>query len=220
MEVTEIENIQTVEASPKATIPEKVSQILSAIFNPFLIPSYAFVLLFGFTYLNIMPLQYVMFVLGIVVVFTIVFPWIFIGLYKWTNRLNMKEISERKKRTVPYLLATMSYGTCLILLDRMHFPYYFSNIIAASLWCISICFLLNFRWRISIHSAGCGMFIGGLLAYSHLFLFNPIWWLCGFILLAGIQGTSRISYHQHTLFEVIVGFVAGMFCGITGILFI
>jgi membrane-associated phospholipid phosphatase len=68
--------------------------------------------------------------------------------------------------------------------------------------------------------AGWGLLIGGLLSYSLLFYFNPIWWLCGFIILSGIQGTIRISFYQHSLLEVILGFVVGMFCGIIGILFI
>ena len=68
--------------------------------------------------------------------------------------------------------------------------------------------------------AGCGLLIGGLLSYSLLFYFNPVWWLSGFILLSGIQGTNRIIYHQHSLLEVILGFIVGMFCGIIGILFI
>jgi hypothetical protein len=220
MEVIETENIQIAEVTPKASLPEKASHVLSAIFNPFLVPSYAFVLLFAFTYLNIMPIQYVLFVLSIVASFTIISPWLFNCLYKWMNKWSMREINERKKRFIPYLLTLMSYGTCFILMHRMHFPTYFSGIIAASLMCMGICALLNLRWRMSIHLAGCGMFIGGLLAYSLLFLFNPVWWLCGFILLTGIQGTARISYHQLTLLEVIVGFVVGMFCGIVGILFI
>jgi len=166
------------------------------------------------------PNNILMFVLSIVIAFTIVSPWLFIGLYKWTNRWTMKDISERKKRFIPYLLTMMSYGTCLILMYRMHFPTYFSGIIVSALMCMAICTLLNLHWRVSIHMAGCGMFIGGLIAYSFLFLFNPIWWLCGFILITGIQGTARISYHQHTLLEIFIGFVAGMFCGITGILFI
>jgi len=220
MATTETNNKQTAEVTPKATVLKRVSQILSVIFNPFLVPSFAFVLLVAFTYLNIMPIQYVMFVLSIVIAFTIVSPWLFIGLYKWTNRWTMKDISERKKRFIPYLLTMMSYGTCLILMYRMHFPTYFSGIIVSALMCMAICTLLNLHWRVSIHMAGCGMFIGGLIAYSFLFLFNPIWWLCGFILITGIQGTARISYHQHTLLEIFIGFVAGMFCGITGILFI
>lgn len=199
---------------------EWVSRILSALFNPFLVPLYAFVLLFTFTYLNIMPMPYVAFVLGIVASFTLLTPWFFISLYKWLNKWSAKELSERKRRFIPYLLTMMSYTTCLILMHRMHFPYYFSSIIVAALLCMLACSLLNLRWRVSIHLAGCGMFTGGLLAYSLLLHFNPVWWLCGFILLAGIQGTARISYHQHTLWEVIVGFVVGMFCGVTGILFI
>ena len=199
---------------------KQISHILSVIFNPFLVPLSAFVLLFSFTYLNIMPIQYVIFVLSIVLTFTILTPWIFIFLYKWMNKWSMKEMSERKRRFIPYVLTMMSYTTCLIIMKRMHFPFYFSSIIVATLLCIGACALLNFKWRISVHLAGCGMFIGGLLAYSLLFYFNPIGWLCGFILLAGIQGTARISYHQHTLFEVIAGVVTGMFCGVIGILFI
>ena len=210
---------ETPEAGRKSAL-KMLSDFLSAIFHPFWIPLYAYVLLFCFTYLNIMPIQYMAFVLSIVITFTIIAPLFFIGLYKWMNKWTMKELSEQKRRFIPYVLTLMSHTTCLITMYNMHFPHYFSGIIVAVLIGIVICMLLNFRWRISIHLAGCGMFIGGLLSYSFLFYFNPVWWLCGFILLSGIQGTARISYHQHTLLEVILGFVAGMFCSIIGILFI
>ena len=36
----------------------RAAQIISAIFTPFLLPFVAFVLLFTFTYLRILPLQY------------------------------------------------------------------------------------------------------------------------------------------------------------------
>ena len=199
---------------------EIISRILSTIFNPFLVPLMAFVLLFSFTYLNIMPLQYQLFVLSIVASFTILVPWGFIYLYKRINHWNMQELSIRERRLVPYTLTSMSYATCLLTMHKLHFPHYFSGIIVAALLCLIVCILLNFRWRISVHLTGCGMFIGGLLSYSLLFQFNPVWWLCGFILLSGIQGTARISWHQHTLLEVILGFVTGMFCSIIGILFI
>ncbi len=220
-----------IETEEKAYIPEEVKEapesalkvipnILSTLFHPLLIPLYAYVLLFSFTYLNIMPVQYVAFVLSIVASFTLVSPLLFIGLYKWLNKYSLKELSTRPKRFVPYLLTLMSYITCLITMYRMHFPHYFSGIIMGISICIVVCMFLNIYWRVSIHLAGCGMFIGGLLSYSLLFYFNPVWWLCGFILLSGIQGTARISFHQHTLLEVILGFITGMFCGIIGILFI
>ena len=185
-----------------------------------LVPLFAFALLFVFTYLNIMPLPYQLFVLSIVGTFTILAPGLFVGIYKWINKWNLEELNERKRRFIPYLLTMMSYTTCLITMWKLHFPHYFSGIIAAALIAMTICAILNFRWKVSVHLAGCGMYIGGLLSYSILFYFNPVWWLCGFILLSGIQGTARISYHQHTLLEVILGFMTGMFCGIIGILFI
>ena len=199
---------------------KKFSDILSAIFHPLLIPLFAFGLLFVFTYLNIMPIQYIAFVLSIVATFTLLAPLLFISLYKRMNHLSMEDLSERKKRFIPYILTMMSYATCLLTMYKMHFPYYFSSIIVAALMSLIICTLLNFRWKISIHLAGCGLLISGLIAYSFLFYFNPVWWLCGLILLSGFQGTARISYHQHTLFEIFVGFIVGMFCGIIGILFI
>jgi hypothetical protein len=199
---------------------KKFSDILSAIFHPLLIPLFAFGLLFVFTYLNIMPIQYIAFVLSIVATFTLLAPLLFISLYKRMNHLSMEDLSERKKRFIPYILTMMSYATCLLTMYKMHFPYYFSSIIVAALMSLIICTLLNFRWKISIHLAGCGLLISGLIAYSFLFYFNPVWWLCGLILLSGFQGTARISYHQHTLFEIFAGFIVGMFCGIIGILFI
>ena len=199
---------------------KKFSDILSAIFHPLLIPLFAFGLLFIFTYLNIMPIQYIAFVLSIVATFTLLAPLLFISLYKRMNHLSMEDLSERKKRFIPYILTMMSYATCLLTMYKMHFPYYFSSIIVAALMSLIICTLLNFRWKISIHLAGCGLLISGLIAYSFLLYFNPVWWLCGLILLSGFQGTARISYHQHTLLEVILGFVVGMFCGVIGILFI
>ena len=105
-------------------------------------------------------------------------------------------------------------------MHRMHMPRYMSGIIIASLLCLVICTLLNFRWKISTHVAGSGILVSSMLAYSTLFNFNPVWYLCMAILMAGILGTARIIVKQHTLFEVFVGFVVGMFCGVIGILFI
>ena len=80
--------------------------------------------------------------------------------------------------------------------------------------------LINFKWKISTHVASSGMMVGGLLSYSFIFNFNPVWWLCFFILLSGMLGTARIIVKQHTLLEVLAGFIVGLFCGVIGILFI
>ena len=196
------------------------SHILSVVFTPFIMPTLSFLFLYIFTYLAFMPLVYKGIVLGSVYFFTVCIPILLIYLYQRFCGKGMQELKERKKRFAPYALTAISYCICVIILYRLYAPHYLSAIIMACISCIMICGLCNLKWKISTHTAACGMLIGGLLPYSIIFHFNPLGWLCGFILLSGLVGTARLILQQNTLFEVILGFVIGMFCGINGILFI
>ena len=62
--------------------------------------------------------------------------------------------------------------------------------------------------------AGMGGIVGGLLSFSSLFGYNPVWWLCIFILIAGVLGSARIILRHHTLGEVLCGFAVGFACAI------
>ena len=196
------------------------ARIISAIFSPFWTPFLGFVLLFFFTYLSIMPMSYKLTVLSLVFCFTVLLPVIGIFFYQKINGWGIKELSERKKRFIPYILTIMSYVGGLITMYRIHFPRYMSGILLAALICMILCTLVNVKWKISTHTASIGMMVGGLLSYSFLFQFNPINALYIFILLSGMLGSARIIVRQHTLNEVIGGFFIGLFCGIIGILFI
>lgn len=199
---------------------ERGSRLISALFTPFWVPFIAFCLLFFCTYLRILPMQYKLIVLGIVYSFTIFMPMLAIYLFHRINGKTIRELRHRQKRFVPYALTIISYVACLLTMYKLHLPRYLSGIIVAALFCMILCTLINFRWKISTHVAGGGMMVGGLLSYSFLFNFNPVWWLSFFILLSGTLGTARIIVRQHTLLEVLAGFIVGLFCGVTGILFI
>ncbi len=196
------------------------SRIISAVFTPFMVPFLAFFLLFFFTYLNIMPLGYKLTILGLVYCFTILVPMLGIYFFQKVNGWTLHELGERERRFIPYVMTIISYVACLITMYRIHLPRYLSGIIVAVLICMVICTLVNFRWKISTHMASSGMMVGGLLSYSLIFRFNPVGWLCFFILLAGLLGSARIILRQHTLNEVCGGFFVGLFCGVAGILFI
>lgn len=196
------------------------SRVVSVLFTPFMVPFLAFFLLFFFTYLNILPLGYKLSVMGLVYCFTIFVPMLGIYLFQKINGWSLRELGARERRYVPYFMTIISYVACLIAMYRLHLPRYMSGIVMATLICMVICLLVNFRWKISTHMASSGMMVGGLLSYSFIFQFNPVGWLCFFILLSGLLGSARIIVRQHTLNEVGGGFFVGLFCGITGILFI
>jgi hypothetical protein len=196
------------------------SRLVSALYTPFMTPLIAFALILFFSFLRVMPLAYKLTVLGLVYSFTVLMPMLSIYLYQKVNGWGLRELGRREKRFVPYGLTILSYLACLFTMHRIHLPRYMTGIITAALICMLICTALNMKWKVSTHVASSGLMVGGLLSYSFLFQFNPVWWLSFFILLTGMLGTARIIICQHSLSEIFVGFLVGMFCGFTGILFI
>ena len=190
----------------------RVARVTSIVFTPFSIPFLAFLVLFLFSYLRIMPILYKGIVLGIVYCFTIQTPTITIFLFRKINGFARQELSERKKRYVPILLTIISYVFCLLMMRKLNIPWYMTGIIFVSLVISIICILVNLKWKLSEHMAGMGGIIGGLVSFSALFSYNPVVWLCLFILIAGILGSARIVLGHHTLGEVLSGFVVGLVC--------
>lgn len=192
----------------------RTAQVISAIFTPFSIPFLAFLILFLFSYLRIMPIQYKLIVLGVVYCFTILMPTLTIFLFRKINGFSPEDLGERKRRFMPFLLTITSYVFCLVMMHRLNIPWYMTGIILAALIMMVICIVVNLKWKLSEHMAGVGAIVGGLVSFSALFGYNPVWWLCLFILIAGVLGTARIILQHHTLGEVLVGFAVGLICSL------
>lgn len=192
----------------------RAAKTISAIFTPFSIPFVAFAILFLFTYLNIMPMQYKLIVLGIVFSFTIMMPVGVIYLFQSLNKFTPEEMTHRKQRFVPFILTIISYAFCLILMYRMNLPWFLTRIILTALLVMIVCVLFNLKWKLSEHMAGAGAIIGGLVAFGAMFGYNPVWWLCIFILATGALGTARIALGRHTLGEVLGGCLTGLLCSL------
>lgn len=198
----------------------KAAKIVSAIFNPFIVPFIAFLILFLFSYLNMLPLVYRLIVLGVVYAFTILLPTLAIFFFRKINGWGISVFMDRRKRYVPYLLTIMCYVACLVMMMKMNLPRYMSGIILATLLAMIICICLNFKWKVSEHMTAMGGVVGGLIAFSFLFNYNPLFWLSVFILVAGGLGSARIMLRHHTLVEVLTGFLIGFLCSIFGILYL
>lgn len=192
----------------------RTARVISAIFTPFSIPFLAFLILFLFSYLRIMPIQYKLIVLGVVYCFTILMPTLTIFLFRKINGFSPEDLGERKRRFMRFLLTITSYVFCLVMMHRLNIPWYMTGIILAALIMMVICIVVNLKWKLSEHMAGVGAIVGGLVSFSALFGYNPVWWLCLFILIAGVLGTARIILQHHTLGEVLVGFAVGLICSL------
>ncbi len=105
-------------------------------------------------------------------------------------------------------------------MDKIHIPAFMSNIIIVALIIQIACALVNVVWKISTHMAAIGGVIGALMVFSFIFHFNPLWWLCILLLIAGLLGTSRMVLRQHSLSQVVGGFALGTICAVLGIAYL
>lgn len=189
------------------------ARVLSMLFTPFYLPLVAMVAMFVFSYLSILDLSYKLIVLTLVYAMTILLPTLLIHTYRNYQGWTSKELGVKERRMIPYIISILCYFLCFYVMNIFHMPAFMGSIVVAALFIQIVCAIINIWWKISTHTAAIGGFFGALTALSLIFDFNPLWWLCLVLLLAGLVGTSRMILRQHTLAQVVMGFLTGAAVG-------
>lgn len=182
------------------------------LFTPFYLPLVGMVALFIFSYMALLPWSYKVFMLFTVYLFTILLPSVLIHVYRCYQGWSTTELGKKERRIVPYIISIVCYFGCFFLMEYHNTPRVMSIILVAALLIQMVCALVNVWWKISTHTAAIGGVAGALLAYSQGFSFNPLWWLCVILVLAGMVGTARMILRQHSLSQVVTGFFVGLVC--------
>lgn len=193
-----------------------IARIFSTIFRPSYYPTVGTFILLGFTYLNLFPLLFKIWILTLVYLFSFCLPTLATYIYRRLRGWTSAELRKRDNRTVPFIIHIFSYLCLIHILHISHIPHFLMAIISISLLIQCVCFAINMWWKVSVHSAGAGGVIGTIIAYATIFGFNPIWWLSLAILVAGCVMSSRMLLRQHTLAQVLGGTLIGIVCGIVG----
>lgn len=194
------------------------AKILSVVFTPFYLPILGLMILFIFSYLSLLPLTYKLFLLLMFYLFTIFLPTAMIRFYRRYQGWTLIELGSRERRVIPYIISIFSYLVCYYIMTITHVPHFMGSILIAALVIQIACAMINLFVKISTHTAAIGGVTGALLAFSVIFSFNPVWWLCVTLLLAGMVGTSRMILRQHSLHQVVLGYLAGVLCSFVSVL--
>lgn len=195
------------------------ARYISLVFTPFFLPVMGLVALFLFSYLSMMPLLYKATVVVMVWLFTVVMPQLLIRLYRHYQGLSLLRVLKREERMIPYVISIACYFACYYVMKILHMPHFMCSIVVAAIAIQIPCAIINHWWKISTHTAAIGGTTGAVMAFSFIFGFYPLWWICALILLAGIVGTSRTLLRLHTLGEVAGGFLMGLFAGFIAVVF-
>ncbi len=196
------------------------AKALSVIFTPFYLPTVGLMALFMFSYLSLLPWLFKIQVLTLVYIFTVLMPILAIRLYRRLHGWTLVELGHRERRAVPYVISIGCYLLCVYVMETLHIPHFMGSIVVATLVIQTVCAIVNSWWKISTHTAAAGGMAGGLFAFGEIFGFNPVWWLCATFAVAGLVGTSRMVLRQHTLSQVVGGFIAGAVCAAATILLV
>ena len=190
------------------------ARIMSLIFTPFYLPIVGLIALFIFSYMSLLPMMYKLVMLAMVYLLTVVAPSLLIHLYRLCQGWTSHELGRKERRLVPYIISIVCYFACFFWMEYRNTPRVISIIVVVALTIQMVCALINIWWKISTHTAAIGGVAGGLVSYSIAFSFNPLWWLCFVLILAGAVGTARMILRQHSLSQVVTGFLVGAACAI------
>lgn len=194
------------------------AKVLSVLFTPFYLPILGLLILFIFSYLSLLPMTYKLFLLLMFYLFTVFLPTALIRFYRRYQGWTLIELGSRERRAIPYVISIFSYLLCYYIMAATHVPHFMGSILIAALVIQVACAIINLFIKISTHTAAIGGVTGALLAFSVIFSFNPVWWLCIVLLLAGMVGTSRMILRQHSLRQVVLGYLAGVACSFVSVL--
>ena len=156
------------------------ARVVSLLFTPYYLPVVGLIALFTFSYLSMLPRGYQLTMLLIVYLSTVLFPTLLLHAYRQYTGWSPIQFGHKERRVVPYVISILCYFLCYYLMLVAHVPHVINSIVVAALAIQIICALINIGWGVSSHTAAIGGVTGGLLAFSLIFNFNPVWWpSCG-----------------------------------------
>lgn len=115
----------------------------------------------------------------------------------------------RGERIAPYLLTLFYHGLGYWLVRRSEHHEVVMAMLAGGIAVLAIVTLITLRWRISAHMAGIGGLVGALGGSFALHAAFPVQLIAAAVVVSGLLGSARMLDGDHTLGQVLGGFVLG-----------
>ena len=151
----------------------RLSRGISALMHPFVIPTWAVLLmLYGPTVMVNMPPRVKFFLLGIVALNTLLLPAFSIGVLRWFRVIPDWSLQDQKTRMLPMGIVAVCYLMCIVAMSNMLFAFLITRFLIAALCCVAFAFFVNLYWKISLHMTAAGGLLGMLAVVCYAGLAN------------------------------------------------
>jgi hypothetical protein len=189
-----------------------LAKIIAIIFHPLLMPVYGLAIIFSApTLLEYLSFNVKKLLILIMLVNNVLLPLSLLPFFIHRNIITSWTISERKERNIPLIITTTLYFATSLIIFRFPIPGFLKSFIFASAFLSLMVTVINFWWKISIHSVGAGSLIGLVLILSLKMLTPLEWYLISAIIAGGLVLSSRLKLNLHNPQQVWVGLFAGFF---------
>jgi len=188
------------------------TQIISVVFHPLLVPTYALLVLTNLPshFFLSMPPNYRILITVFVLLTTFVMPALILVILKKFDVVKSFEMPERQERVLPLIMVSAFFYLTYYLLKQSEQNSVITLFMIGATMLVLLCLIINYFTKISIHATSWGGFLGALLGFSLFFRVELTFWLYLVILVAGLVGTARLVLKVHTPGQVFGGFVLGI----------
>jgi len=186
------------------------AKVITILFHPLFLPAYGLLIIFTApTLFFFLPGGIKRIILFILLINNILLPSGMILLFRFRNLINSWSMEEKSERVIPLLTVSVLYFITSFVVIRLSIPLfikaYFESVSILSL----IIFVINFRYKISVHSAGAGALTALVIIMWLLMKENLVWFLVPLLFISGLILTARLKLNVHNPKEVYSGFLTG-----------
>jgi len=190
---------------------KRIAQVISVIFYPLFVPTYAFAILLTMPayFSAVMPTSAKWVVLGLVFFTTCFLPTLFFIVMIKSGIVSTTYLSKKEDRTLPYIVSIIFFYLTYYVLKRLQISavyYYF--VIGATMLNILV-MGINFIWKISSHMASVGALAGMIVGLSYFLGTSYFGLIAVTIMVSGLTGFARLKLQVHTPAQIYAGFVLG-----------
>jgi len=186
------------------------ARIVSVLFHPLLIPVYGVVIIFSApTLFGYLPFTVKKVIFSVMVINNVIIPLSLIPYFRYRKLISSWTIDDRRERIIPLLTSSFFYSVTVFIILRFHIPSFLKSYVMAVAFLAIAVTVINFWWKISIHSVGAGAMIFLIVSLSVRMQTQLTWLLIASVIAGGLVMSSRLYLHSHSPREVWSGFLLG-----------
>lgn len=192
-------------------IEKNFAMALSIIFQPIFVPLYSLIIIFNAnTYITYAVHDDIkLFIYGITIMNTIILPMgVFYYFYK-AKLIKTIHMHTARERSLPFLTIVVFQMSTFYVFSQAPLPSLFPNLVLGAALSVATAFIINLKWKVSIHMLGMGGIVGTIIGLILRYQVDAVQLVMALVILSGFVGYARLRLNAHTPLQVYVGFLLG-----------